>query len=121
MKKALEMIRWMAQTVHQAYHQEQSGTFESCPKDICSSAKRALECQCPGPDCLVHEVSEDALDVMPSAMRLDEVEELALREGLLGGQAALRHLRAAYAESTQRLIRAGLLPATQTAEKVDEG
>jgi len=31
-------VRWMAQTVHQAYHGD--GTWETCNKDICTSARR---------------------------------------------------------------------------------
>lgn len=37
------MIRWMAQTVHQGYHQDQPGTWETCPRDICASAVAHLK------------------------------------------------------------------------------
>lgn len=34
-----KFIAWMAQTVHQAYHQDHPGTWDECCKDICSSAR----------------------------------------------------------------------------------
>jgi len=39
----LETIRWMAQTVHNAHHSENSGSsFKECPKNTCNAAKQAL-------------------------------------------------------------------------------
>lgn len=38
-----DMIRWICQTIHQAYHQDQPGVWETCPRDVCKSAKRHLE------------------------------------------------------------------------------
>lgn len=35
----VEMFKWVAQTVHQAYHTDHPGTWEECPKNICSSVK----------------------------------------------------------------------------------
>lgn len=37
-----EAVRWVAQTVHQAHHQEQPGTFETCPKSTCDHAAKVL-------------------------------------------------------------------------------
>lgn len=34
-------VKWMAQTVHQAYHGD--GTWETCKKDVCASARRWIE------------------------------------------------------------------------------
>jgi len=39
-KELLETIRWVAQTVHQAYHE--SGTFMTCSKNPCYTAKQVL-------------------------------------------------------------------------------
>ena len=36
-------LRWVAQTVHQAYHQEVSGTWETCPRDVCASIRNKLD------------------------------------------------------------------------------
>ena len=36
-------IHWMAETVHQAYHQDQPKTWRECPRDICSSTVRFME------------------------------------------------------------------------------
>jgi hypothetical protein len=38
----LETIRWLAQTNHQAHHQNQSGTFQECPLGTCRTAAKAL-------------------------------------------------------------------------------
>lgn len=38
-----ETLRWIAQTVHNAHHQDQAGTFEQCPKNTCSAARVALK------------------------------------------------------------------------------
>jgi hypothetical protein len=36
-------VRWMAQTVHQAYHTDEPGAWNGdCRKDICSSTRREL-------------------------------------------------------------------------------
>lgn len=43
LKEDRDMIRWTAQTVHQAYHQDVPGTWETCSRDICASAKKHLE------------------------------------------------------------------------------
>lgn len=40
--KLLEHVNWMAQTVHQAYHQEHPGHWMACPKDICRSTAKKL-------------------------------------------------------------------------------
>jgi hypothetical protein len=34
---------WMAQTIHQAYHTDATGTFNECPKDVCDSTTRFLD------------------------------------------------------------------------------
>lgn len=39
-EKLLETIRWVAQTIHQAYHEK--GTFMDCGKNTCDAAKQAL-------------------------------------------------------------------------------
>ncbi len=36
------LVEWMAQTVHQAYHDDQGGTFRDCPKIVCEAARREL-------------------------------------------------------------------------------
>ena len=38
----LETIRWMAQTIHQAYHQDIPGTFLECPHNTCDAAKQSI-------------------------------------------------------------------------------
>lgn len=40
LESAREMLRWVAQTVHQGYHTDHPGTWEECPKNICESTKR---------------------------------------------------------------------------------
>ena len=35
-----EMIRWLMQTVHRAYHADHAGLMETCPKDICASTRQ---------------------------------------------------------------------------------
>jgi hypothetical protein len=35
-----EFMRWVRQTVHQAYHE---GTIEECPKNLCKAISRYLE------------------------------------------------------------------------------
>lgn len=42
LKAHQDYIRWVAQTIHQAYHQDQPGGWEVCPKDICASTVRHL-------------------------------------------------------------------------------
>lgn len=37
-----DLIRWIAQTVHQGYHADLSGTFSECPKSICAAARDHL-------------------------------------------------------------------------------
>ncbi len=39
-KRLREAVRWMAQTIHQAYHEK--GTFETCSKNTCSHAAQVL-------------------------------------------------------------------------------
>jgi len=43
---ARDMVRWMAQTTHQAYHNDDgpngNGSWETCTKDICYSARKFL-------------------------------------------------------------------------------
>jgi hypothetical protein len=39
----LETIRWMAQTIHQAYHREIPGTFLECTRNTCDAAKQAIQ------------------------------------------------------------------------------
>lgn len=36
-KEACEHMRWMAQTIHQAYHQDQGRVWQLCPRDVCKS------------------------------------------------------------------------------------
>ena len=38
----LETIRWMAQTLHQAYHVDHPGTFRECKKNVCDAATQAI-------------------------------------------------------------------------------
>jgi len=38
-----DLLHWLAQTVHQAYHQEQPDTFETCPKSICRAVDDFLK------------------------------------------------------------------------------
>ena len=38
-----ETVRWMAQTIHQAYHSDHPGTFETCGKNTCDAATQALK------------------------------------------------------------------------------
>ncbi len=46
LKKALsiawEHIGWQAQNIHQAYHQEETGTWETCQRGVCPSNRYAL-------------------------------------------------------------------------------
>lgn len=37
-----ETIRWLAQTVHQAHHMDQPGTFRDCSKNTCEAAREML-------------------------------------------------------------------------------
>jgi hypothetical protein len=39
-RECFQHIAWMAQTLHQAYHMEEPGTWQECPKDICISTVR---------------------------------------------------------------------------------
>lgn len=39
----LETIRWMAQTIHLAHHQDETGTFLECPRNTCDAARQAIE------------------------------------------------------------------------------
>ena len=41
--EAMQHIKWMAQTVHQAYHQDKPGTWEDCPRAICASTKARFD------------------------------------------------------------------------------
>lgn len=41
-KELEDYTRSIAQIIHQAYHQDQPGTWRSCPKDICASARGVL-------------------------------------------------------------------------------
>lgn len=43
LSSALECIRWTAQTIHQAYHLDSTGTFETCQKTICLHAAATIE------------------------------------------------------------------------------
>lgn len=70
-------VKWLAQTVHQAYHTEHPGTWETCPKDICASVR--------------HWLKEDAsriekiLDLLENLKKKKERERkvvIALLEGL---------------------------------------
>ena len=36
-------IKWMAQTIHQAYHEDEDSTWETCNKDICASTRKWIE------------------------------------------------------------------------------
>ena len=38
-----DLLHWLAQTIHQAYHQEQPGTFETCPKSVCRAVDDFLK------------------------------------------------------------------------------
>ncbi len=40
---AFKQVCWLAQTVHQAYHQDISGTWETCPRDVCKSSQQFLQ------------------------------------------------------------------------------
>lgn len=37
---ALEHLQWVCQTIHQAYHTDQPGTWITCPKSVCESSAR---------------------------------------------------------------------------------
>lgn len=37
------MLKWIAQTVHQAYHTDQLNTWETCPRGICGSVRVWLQ------------------------------------------------------------------------------
>lgn len=39
-EELLELLRWIAQTVHQGYHTESGGTFMECKKSICESVAK---------------------------------------------------------------------------------
>jgi hypothetical protein len=41
-KTLTEMLRWVAQTTHQAYHQECAHEWTRCSKDICLSVSLFL-------------------------------------------------------------------------------
>lgn len=36
-------LAWMAQTMHQAYHQDIPTTWKECPRDVCASTRHVLE------------------------------------------------------------------------------
>lgn len=36
------MLEWVAQTVHQGYHTDHTGTWRQCPKSICASIRSHL-------------------------------------------------------------------------------
>jgi hypothetical protein len=38
----IDLVRWMAQTVHNAHHEEHGGTFLDCPKNTCKAAADAV-------------------------------------------------------------------------------
>lgn len=38
----IETVHWVAQTVHQGYHADSPGTFETCGKNTCDAATQAL-------------------------------------------------------------------------------
>ena len=40
--KLVDHIKWTAQTVHQAHHLEQTGTWETCPRATCNAAAVTL-------------------------------------------------------------------------------
>ena len=37
-----ESMRWMAQTIHQAYHQDVGGTWQGCQRNTCTHAAEVL-------------------------------------------------------------------------------
>lgn len=37
--EAFQHIKWMAQTVHQAYHLEEGDSYRTCTRDICASTQ----------------------------------------------------------------------------------
>lgn len=41
--EALDALAWMAQTVHQAHHREEGGTWEGCTRAVCMTAKLARD------------------------------------------------------------------------------
>lgn len=38
--RVLEHLHWVCQTIHQAYHTDEPGTWIVCPKSICESSAR---------------------------------------------------------------------------------
>ena len=42
-KETYDLLKWLAQTVHQGYHDEQKGTYETCPKSVCCAVKDFLK------------------------------------------------------------------------------
>ena len=42
LEKMPEAMRWIAQTVHQGWHGDHGGTFETCPKSTCRHAAEIL-------------------------------------------------------------------------------
>lgn len=42
LREARETIRFMAENVHQAYHQDISGGWWICPRTVCNAAQQAL-------------------------------------------------------------------------------
>ena len=42
-KETHDMLKWLAQTVHQGYHVDQKGTYETCPKSVCCAVKDFLQ------------------------------------------------------------------------------
>lgn len=41
--QAADHLRWMAQTVHQAYHTDQAKNWRDCPVNICASTRNVLK------------------------------------------------------------------------------
>lgn len=41
--EAIDTVRWGAQTIHQAYHQEYQGTYLECPRNTCDAAKQLIK------------------------------------------------------------------------------
>ncbi len=40
--EAFQHMKWMAQTIHQAYHLDESDTYKTCTKDVCVSTQTLI-------------------------------------------------------------------------------
>ena len=58
-------LAWMAQTMHQAYHQDIPTTWETCPRDVCASTKHILDESAPT---VVLRPSSDGNDPSPGVL-----------------------------------------------------